>query len=89
MDVKALFLKKKMIGTGGFSRFLKNDNIVISEGDVINIKSKFDSEKIKPPISKNNMKEIFDIDLFNFVASNTNYNFTFLIELDPLEEDDD
>ena len=75
-----------MIGAGGFSRFLKNDNIVISEGDVINIKSKTDSGKIKPPTSKNNMKEIYDIELFNFVTSNTNYNFTFLIELDPLDD---
>ena len=84
MDVKALVFKKKMIGAGGFSRFFKNVNIVISEGDVINIKSKFDSEEIKPPISKNNMKEIFKIEFFNFITSNTNYNFTFLIELDPL-----
>ena len=84
MDLKSLFFKKKMVGAGGFSRLFKNYNIVISEGDIINIKSKIDNEKIKPPISRNNMKEIFEVELFNFITSNMNYNFTFLIELDPL-----
>ena len=84
MDLKNLFFSKKMVGAGGFSRLFKNYNIVISEGDTINIKSKIDNEKIKPPISKNNIKEIYEVELFNFITSNMNYNFTFLIELDPL-----
>ena len=84
MDLKSLFFAKKMVGAGGFSRSFKDYNIVISEGDTINIKSKIDNEKIKPPISQNNIKEIYEAELFNFVTSNSNYNFTFLIELDPL-----
>ena len=86
MDLMTLFLKKKMIGTGGFSRCFKNVNIALSEGDVINIKSKNNSGKIIPPINRNNMKEIYEIELFNFVSSNINYNFTFLIELDLLDD---
>ena len=82
--LKNLFFSQKMVGAGAFSRSFKNYNIVISEGDTINIKSKIDNEKIKPPISKNNIKEIFKAELFNFISSNTNFNFTFLIELDPL-----
>ena len=80
---KNLFFRKKMVGAGGFTRFLRHYNIFIGEGDTINIKSTFDNAKIKPPFS-NNIKEIYDVELFNFITSNTNYNFTFLIELNPL-----
>ena len=86
MDTKGLVFQKKMVGAGGFSRLFKNYNIAISEGDIINIKTKIGNEKIKPPISRNNMKEIHEVELFNFVSSNINYNFTFLIELDPLDD---
>ena len=84
--LRIYFKKKKMIGSGGITRYLKNDNIALSEGDVINIKTKNDSGKIIPPINKNNMKEIYESKLFNFFASKVNYNFTFLIELDPLDD---
>ena len=73
-----------MIGTGGFSRHLKNVNIALSEGDVINIKSKNHNGKIMRSINRSNMKEFYKTSLFNFVSSTINYNFTFLIELDPL-----
>ena len=33
---------------------------------------------------RSNMKEFYKASLFNFVTSNINFNFTFLIELDPL-----
>ena len=85
MDVKDLFFEKKMIGTGGFSRHLKNVNIALSEGDVINIKSKNHNGKIMRPINRSNMKEFYKTALFNFVSSTINYNFTFLIELDQLD----
>ena len=75
-----------MIGTGGITRYLKNVNIALSEGDVINIKTKNDNGKIIPPINRNNMKKIYETKLFNLIISNMNYNFTFLIELDPLND---
>ena len=83
LNVKSLRFTQKMVGTGSFFRSNEKYNIVISEGDTINIKSNIDTKKIKPPIN-NNIKEIFDVELNNFIFSNTNYNFTFLIELDPL-----
>ena len=86
MDVKKLVFKKKMIGTGGITRYLKNVNIALSEGDVINIKTKNDNGKIIPPINRNNMKKFYETKLFNLIISNMNYNFTFLIELDPLDD---
>ena len=83
LNVKSLRFTQKMVGTGSFFRSNEKYNIVISEGDTINIKSNIDTKKIKPPIN-NNIKEIFDVELNNFIFSNTNFNFTFLIELDPL-----
>ena len=82
LNIKSLKFTKKMVGTGSFFRSNEKYNIVISEGDTINIKSNIDTKKIKPPI--NNIKEIFDVEINNFILSNTNFNFTFLIELDPL-----
>ena len=82
LNVKSLRFTQKMIGSGSFFRSIENHNIFISEGDTINIKSNIETKKIKPPI--NNIKEIFDTELSNFIFFNTNYNFTFLIELDPL-----
>ena len=82
LNVKSLKFTQKMVGSGSFFRSIENHNIVISEGDTINIKANIDTKKIKPPI--NNIKEIFDVELNNFILFNTNYNFTFLIELDPL-----
>ena len=82
LNVKSLRFTQKMVGTGSFFRSNEKYNIVISEGDTINIKANIDTKKIKPPI--NNIKEIFDVELNNFILSNTNFNFTFLIELDPL-----
>ena len=84
MDLKGLIFRRKMEGFGGFSRSSGNYNIVVSEGDTINIKSKRSSEELITPISRSNVQEIFSKKLSNFVFSNTNYNFTFLIELDPL-----
>ena len=83
LNVKSLRFTQKMVGTGSFFRSNEKYNIVISEGDTINIKSNIDTKKIKPPIN-NNIKEIFDVELNNFIFSNTNFNFTFLIELDSL-----
>ena len=84
MNVKHLSFGGKMIAMGGILRYLKNDYITLSEGDVINIKTKYDNEEIIPPFNRNDIKKIFDSKLNNFITSNMNYNFTFLIELDPL-----
>ena len=85
MNVKHLSFGGKMIAVGGISRYLKNDYITLSEGDVINIKTNYDLEEIIPPFNRNNIKKIFDSKLNNFISSNINYNFTFLIDLDPLD----
>ena len=86
IDYKHLFFNKKMVGIGSISRCLKNINIALSEGDVINIKTKNDNEKIIPPVNRNTAKEFYETKLFNFLISNANFNFTFLIELDPLND---
>ena len=86
MNVKHLSFGGKIKVMGGISRYLKNDYITLSEGDVINIKTKYDNEEIIPPFNRNNIKKIFDSKLNNFITSNINYNFTFLIELDPLDD---
>ena len=77
LNIKSLRFTQKTVGLGSFFRIIENHNIFISEGDTININTV--TKKIKPSI-----KEAFDIELSNFIFSNTNFNFTFLIELDPL-----
>ena len=86
MNVKQLFFGEKMKAMGGILRYFKNDYITLSEKDVINIKTNHDTEEIIPPLNRNNIKEIFIKKLQNFTTSNINYNFTFLIELDPLDD---
>ena len=77
LNIKSLRLTQKTVGLGSFFRIIENHNIFISEGDTININTV--TKKIKASI-----KEAFNIELSNFIFSNTNFNFTFLIELDPL-----
>ena len=86
MNVKQLSFGERMKALGGISRYFKNDYITLSEEDVINIKTKHDTEIIIPPLNRNNIKQIFATKLQNFTTSNINYNFTFLIELDPLDD---
>ena len=64
-----------MIGSGAIIRFSKNDYITLSEGDVINIKTNIDRNKLDRAIK---------ITFENFLLNSLNFNFTFLIELDPL-----
>ena len=84
MDANILYFQKKMIGMGIISRFTKNDYITLSEGDVINIKTNYEDERI--PILNRDKKidRLFKITLENFLRKGLNFNFTFLIELDPL-----
>ena len=84
MKVKHLSFRNKMLGVGSISRYVNNDYITLSEGDVINIKSNYDSKEIIPLFDGSNNKKIFDLNFLNFFYDGFNFNFTFLIELDPL-----
>ena len=84
MNVEKLSFRKKMIGTGVISRYLKNDYITLSEGDVINIKSNYNHDERIPPLNRVHISRIFKLKYENFINAGLNFNFTFLIELDPL-----
>ena len=84
MDVKVLGFRNKTFGTGGIRRSLNNDYIPLSEEDVINIKTKYSHEDRTFIFDGSNMNKIFSLKFDNFINKYLNYNFTFLIELDPL-----
>ena len=84
MNVEKLSFRKKMIGTGVISRYLKNDYITLSEGDVINIKSNYNHDERIPPLNSVHIGRIFNFKYENFINAGLNFNFTILIELDPL-----
>ena len=84
MNVENLSFREKMIGTGVISRYLKNDYITLSEGDVINIKSNYNHDERIPPLNSVHIGRIFNYKYENFINAGLNFNFTFLIELDPL-----
>ena len=84
IKTKQLFFRKKMVGVGGISRFVNNDYITLSKGDVINIKSNYTLNERLPPFNRDNIKRIFNLKFEHFITVGLNYNFTFLIELDPL-----
>ena len=84
MDIKILGFRNKTVGIGGIIRKLNNDYIPLSEEDVINIKTNNNPEERIPLFDGGNMKRIFSLKLRNFTTTGLNYNFTFLIELDPL-----
>ena len=85
MKLKNLRFEKKMIGQGLISKILNNINFNLSEGDVINIKTNNQLNENVPYDYGNDIMGIlrYKFEKF-FYTSNTNYNFTFLIELDPL-----
>ena len=84
MDVKGLNFRNKTVGMGGIIRKLNNDYIPLSEEDVINIKTNYSQKERIPLFDGGNMIKIFILELENFFTNGLNYNFTFLIELDPL-----
>ena len=84
IDVKVLSFNKKMVGVGGIIRNLNNDYISLSEEDVINIKTNYNQEDKIPPFDGSNIQQIFNLKFINFISIGLNFNFTFLIELDPL-----
>ena len=83
METKALIFLQHMIGNGVIERRTNNGYFNLSEGDVINIKT---FTKNPPFINIDDLKgEEFVLNKFDdFVKTGLNYNFTFLIELDPL-----
>ena len=83
-NVKILTFYKKMVGVGTITRNLNNDFFTLSDGDVINIKTRYTFEERIPPFDETNIKRIFNLKFDNFITVGLNYNFTFLIELDPL-----
>ena len=86
MEKKILEFEEKNVGVGVIQRFVNNDYISLSEGDVINIKSNIDlKEELIPPIIKNDKLKNIDLTKYlDSLFSGINFNFTFLIELDPL-----
>ena len=84
MDIKILGFRNKAVGIGGIIRNLNNDYISLSEEDVINIKTNYSPEERIPLFDGGNMKRIFSLKLGNFITIGLSFNFTFLIELDPL-----
>ena len=86
IEQKILEFQEKKVGMGIIQRFVNNDYISLSEGDVINIKSNADlKEELIPSIIKNDKLKNIDLTkYFKSFFSGINFNFTFLIELDPL-----
>ena len=83
MKTKAIVFLKQMVGNGVIERRTNNDYFNISEGDVINIKTNIIES---PFININDVdgEQFVRYKFDDFVKTGLNYNFTFLIELDPL-----
>ena len=81
---RQLTFNKKNVGIGVIGITLNKVNLSLSEGDVINIKSAVNTKDIFFTRVDNGGKNFLANDLFVSVFDNFNYNFTFLIELDPL-----
>ena len=78
-----LEFKDDNVAFGSIFRGVNNEYVALSEGDVINIKSMFDYTE--RDFSINEKKSfIYNVTIANYLFSSASYNFTFLIELDPL-----
>ena len=83
MKINTLSFKKKMVGMGLIQRKIIKDYFTLSEGDVINIKTNISFEESF--LNNDDDKTRFITEkIVNFITTGLNYNFTFLIELDPL-----
>ena len=83
-NAKVLSFGEKMVGVGSIIRNLNNDYIPLSEEDVINIKTNYNQKDRIPSFDGFKMRRIFNLEFDNFINEGLNFNFTFLIELDPL-----
>ena len=85
MESKILIFMISFLGNGVIERRTSKHNFTLSEGDVINIKTKI----VESPFLNINIDDLTGEDYVSykfddFVKTGLNYNFTFLIELDPL-----
>ena len=84
METKVIQFNKKNVGLGGIMKHLNKDYLPLSEGDVINIKTKYSYQESGFPLNIGDNKRFLQNKLNNFITAGLNFNFTFLIELDPL-----
>ena len=81
---RRLTFNKKNDGVGVIGITINKVNLSLSEGDVINIKSAVNTKDILFSLINIGSRNFLVNNLFASVFDNFNYNFTFLIELDPL-----
>ena len=84
MESKVLQFNKKNVGIGGIVKHLNKDYLPLSEGDVINIKTTYSYKESEFPLNVGDNKRFLRNKLYNYITYGLNFNFTFLIELDPL-----
>ena len=84
METKVIKFNKKNVGLGGIIRHLNKVYLPLSEGDVINIETKYSYKESEFPLNVGDNKRFLKNKLYNFINAGLNFNFTFLIELDPL-----
>ena len=82
--VRRLTFNKKNAGVGVIGITINKVNLSLSEGDVINIKSTVNTKDILFSLIDIGSRNFLVNNLFSSVYDNFNFNFTFLIELDPL-----
>ena len=83
-ETKVLQFKKKNVGVGIIIRHINKDYLPLSEGDVINIKTKYSYQESEFPLNRGDNKRFLANKYNNFITAGLNFNFTFLIELDTL-----
>ena len=81
---RRLTFNKKNVGVGVIGITISKVNLSLSEGEVINIKSAINTKDISILHVNYGSLNFLVNNLFASVVDNLNYNFTFLIELDPL-----
>ena len=84
METKVIQFNKKNVGLGGITRHLNKDYLPLSGGDVINIKTKYSYQESGFPLNIGDNRRFLKNKFDNFITAGLNFNFTFLIELDPL-----
>ena len=83
IEGKMLNFNKKNVGTGMIGRFTNKVYLPLSEGDIINIRTNLNIEEEINNLNIDN-NNLIQNKFNNFITDSYNYNFTFLIELDPL-----
>ena len=83
-ETKVLQFKKKNVGVGIIIRHINKDYLPLSEGDVINIKTKYSYQESEFPLNIGDNKRFLANKYNNFITAGLNFNFTFLIELNTL-----